>query len=109
MKTNQEAHNQHEILSEDFEKIGKWIYIGIIWMMIILIMAIILVTVVFFGKSSTWLLSNFQLEPQKSEQSNTVWTVNDSELLQCNCWINCTTLLIFDQIDWFIVSLLWVT
>ena len=39
MKTNQEAHNQHVILSEDFEKIAKWIYIGIIWMMIILIIA----------------------------------------------------------------------
>ena len=57
MKTNQEAHNQHEILSEEYEKIGKWIYIGIIWMMIILIIAIILVTVVFFGKSSNKVLN----------------------------------------------------
>ena len=83
MKTTQEAHNQHEILSEDFEKIGKWIYIGIIWMMTILIIANIIrmVTVVFFGKSSSWLLDNFQLGPQKSEQSNTVWS-SDSELIK---------------------------
>ena len=84
MKTNQEAHNKHEILSEDFEKIGKWIYIGIIWMMTILIIANIIrmVTVVFFGKSSSWLLDNFQLGPQKSE----VLTQNNqtlSEVLNC--------------------------